>query len=116
MFLCALTISTLLLRTCSFQCHFITRGVHSSIFLPVRRSELVRSTCIRCPTRCADVVKSVEPGDTNGGIFATPMVVLYRPCKIYSTDTRGGMHETGPKDLRPWTNPKFGGLEFGTYA
>ena len=40
------------------------------------------------------------------------MVVL-NGGKIGSRETRGGMHETGPKDLRPWTGPKCSDLELG---
>ena len=44
------------------------------------------------------------------------MIKLYKTkCIDYKTLglSRGGVHETGPNDLIPWTSPTFWGLELG---
>ena len=68
------------------------RGAYSSILQPNRRSELVRSTCIRYLIRLPTCqVGRMWIHHCNGDFLSTPMVVIYRPCgkiPVGLTETR----------------------------
>ena len=72
------------------------------IFSAIGALNLYVPTYIHCPTRCYIgrlCIQAVGCGDTNGDHSSTPMVVLYRPCKTNTTETRSPFNVPTPETV-----------------